>query len=148
MTPAPPQRDDRERKLCQPDDRQPEHSEQHPRAQRAGRGLLREPHAVARVQRERREAHDEPEHPQDQQEALEPLRPGDELRAEHPVDVDVRQRQAVGHHRPPEQPGDAEPPGDECEADGEAERLHAGTTDSVSSGAGGWGARSAGEESG
>ncbi len=67
--------DQPERQVDEPHDREPEHPEQHPRADRAGRGLPRERGALARVDPQRREQRDLREHPEDVQEALEPLGP-------------------------------------------------------------------------
>ena len=70
--------DQPERQVHEPHDREPEHAEQHPGADRTGRGLARERGTLARVDPQRREQRDLRERPEDVQEAFEALRPGDE----------------------------------------------------------------------
>ena len=69
---CPPDVEEPERQLHEPDDPEPEHAEQHPRADRPGRGLAGEPRAAARVDPERGEEGDLHQHPVDEEEALDP----------------------------------------------------------------------------
>ena len=78
---------------------EPEHPEQHPRADRPGRRLAREAGAAPRVDPERHEERDLREDPDDVEEALVALRPLDEVGAEDRVDVDRREREVVRHRR-------------------------------------------------
>jgi hypothetical protein len=146
---APPELDHGERELREPDDRQAQHPEEHPRAERARRRLLREPAAVPCVEGERAQRDERSEHPEDEAEAFVPLCAVDEVAAEHRVDVDVGEGQTVGHHAGGQDPGEGDPARDQGDADRELERPHttsAGSSHSAGSASGG--GVSAGEESG
>ena len=148
---APPQPHNGDGQLGQPEDRQPQHPEEHPRPERPGGGLLGEPAAVARVDRERPDRHDDPEHPEDQEEALVPLGTIDERLAEDGVDVDVGEGQPVRDDGAPQQPREPDPAHDERRVEGDPERLHRTSIGSNGTGTGagaGGGGLSAGEESG
>ena len=91
----PPVPREAERQPDEPDDAEPEHPEEHPGADRAGRRLAREHGAASRVQPERHEQRDLRQHPEDVEDALVPFRVVHELLAEGCVDVDRGQGQAV-----------------------------------------------------
>ena len=107
----PPEVEQPERELDEPDDPEPEHAEQHAGADRPGGRLAREAGAAAGVDPERREQRDLPEHPGDEEEALDARRPRRTRRlAEDGVDVDCGEVQA-GRHRRAEEQRRADEPG-------------------------------------
>ena len=101
----PPDRRDRERQLREPDDRQAQHPEKHPRADRPRGRFLRVPGAPARIDRQRHEHDDLGGDPVGEQEPLVALRPLDQLAAEHRVDVDPWQHEVVGDDGVQQEPG-------------------------------------------
>ena len=121
VTAVPPEGRDRERKLGEPHDRQPDHAEEHPRADRPGGGLAHVAHAALRVDGERRQQHDLGERPVHVQEALVPLRSVDERLAEHGVDVDPREGEIVGNDAPREEPRRRQPERADSAVDRETE---------------------------
>ena len=100
----PPEIDDRERQLGRPDEREAEHPEQHPRADRPGRRLACPAGAPARVRGERCDLR---EHSSPRQERLDgrEARRGVQLSSgEEPMRVDVRKMEGRRDSRAPEQP--------------------------------------------
>jgi hypothetical protein len=89
--PLPPVGCERERHVHEPRDREAEHSEQHPGADRARGGLTREHGAALGIDPQRREERDLCDHPVDVEEPLVPLRPVDEVGPEHCIDVHRRE---------------------------------------------------------
>ena len=99
VAPVPPVRDRAKRNPHEPRDRDPEHPEEHPRADRPRRRLAHERDSSPRIDREHGEERDLRERPQQVVEALEALRAGDECCAEDLVDVDRRKGEVVRHVR-------------------------------------------------
>ena len=116
----PPVVEEPERSLDQPEDGEPQHPEQHPRADPAGGRLAHEPPAVARVEREDDNHDDERDEVADAQEALEVARFVEQIGVEHGRGLDVREPQAVRDLGLPERPGrGAETGGDRYDAENE-----------------------------
>ena len=88
---------DLERQLDEPDDREAEHAEEHPRADPARRGLAHEALSSERVEDERAHRRQLREEEAQAQEALEAARPGERVRGEEAVRVDARQVQVARH---------------------------------------------------
>ena len=125
--PLPPVRGEPEREVDEPHDAEAEHPEQHPRADRAGRRLLRECDPAARVERERDEERDLGEEPVDVEEAFVPLGPGDDSGAEDPTDVDAAENEIVRYGRGVEdERGERERPERERRGGGESQKASPG----------------------
>ncbi len=105
----PPEVEQPERELDEPDDPQPEHAEQHPGPDRPGRRLPAEARPALRVHPERREQHDLLERPADAEQPLDVLGLAHDVAAEDGVDVERRQGEAPGDGGAEQQPGTAEP---------------------------------------
>ncbi len=144
VTALPPERDDGEGELDEPDDREAEHAEQHPRADRARRRLARVAAADPRPDGERAQHGEGLERPDQEQQPLVALGTRHERAAEDRVDVDVRERERVGDGGTREEPGEREPRRDERRPDRDARRSHGAAASSSS----GRGRSSAGDESG
>ncbi len=149
---VPPQGRDRERQLRQPHDREPDHPEEHPGADRPGRRLADEPRAPLRVHPERRQSDDLRERPVDVEEALVALRLGHELAAEGRLHVHAGERQVVRDDAARQEPGRDDPACGEERVDARPRggRAPHPTTSAgrAGSGAGSGRPRRTGEESG
>ena len=103
MPALPPEAQESERQLRDPDEREADHPEQHPGADRPGRRLAREPRAAPRVEAEDDELGELGERPVDRREAPERGRRVQLGGREQPAHRDLRQPEARGHRRPPEE---------------------------------------------
>ena len=140
MAALPPEIQEPEGDLDEPDDRDSEHAQEHPGADAARRGLLGEAVAVARVHGE---GGDEDERRGDvapAEEALEVPRLVELRGDEHVRGLDRGQAQAVRDHRLPEPPGGDGPDGRQRGYDeGDDKRSgpgHGGNSFRASSGSG------------
>src|SRR5581483_351880 len=97
VAPLPPEREDRERDRDQPDEREAEHREQHPRTDRAGSRLAREPRAAPGVQGEDNQRRNGLPEPEPVAELLVVLRAAQEGRREEALLRQSAQVQAVGN---------------------------------------------------
>jgi hypothetical protein len=109
----PPEVGEPEGDLDEPEERQAEHPQEHPRPDAAGRRLAHEALAEARVEREDDDDHDERDEEADPQEQvvaphLVELSRGKDLRGR-----DTRPVEPVGNLRLPERPGGQAPAGRE-----------------------------------
>jgi hypothetical protein len=106
---CPPEVEQAEGELDEPDDPQAEHAEQHPGPDRPGRRLPAEARPALRIYPERREQHDLLEGPADAEQPLDVLCLAHDVAAEDGVDVEWRQGEAPGDGGAEQQPGTAEP---------------------------------------
>ena len=120
VPPRPPDIEQRERKLDEPDDPEAEHAEQHPGADRPGGRLPGEPRPAPRVDPQRREERDLPEHPGEEEEPLDVDGLANECLAEDGVDVDAGEMQAGGNRGAEEERCAHEPDGDRDSGDDDA----------------------------
>ena len=97
VSPGPPVRGEAEGQVDEPDDPEPQHPEEHSRADRARRRLAREPRAAPRVQPERQQERDLGENPERVEDTLVPLRLRDEVRAEDRAGIEGGEREIVGN---------------------------------------------------
>ena len=107
---SPPDVEQRERQLDEPDDSEAEHSEEHSRADWTRGRLARESVASARVNPERPEQHDLRQHPRAEEEPLDVDSLVDETAPKDRVHVDQRRCQ-IGRNNCLKQDGGAGDPG-------------------------------------
>ena len=109
---CPPDVEQREGQLDQPDEPEAEHAEQHSRADRPRCRLPGEPRPATGIDPERREEGDLPEDPGEQEEPLDVHRLADERLAEHGVGIDAGEVQAGRDRRAEEERRAHEPDGE------------------------------------
>ena len=120
---CPPDVEQRERQLDQPDEPEPEHAQQHPGADRPRGRLPGEPRPATGIDPQRREQRDLPEDPGEEEEPLDVHRPADESLAEHGVGIDAGEVQAGRDRRAEEERGAHEPDGHRGSRNDDADRA-------------------------
>src|SRR5262249_27079817 len=140
VPPLPPQVENGERQLGNPEDREAEHPEQHPRPHRARSRIGHESGATPRIHGEHEHVDDQPADPQQAVDARERVARM-QLRSREVLPlVEVRQIERAGHLRAPEEPRRHSPDGSKCGEHGgppHATRAHAASYASYASTAGG-----------